>query len=180
MSKQISLHLKDLKSDEWLIKLMPMFLTHSISFVFLFITFVLHVCVPDLRKNIFGKFWMMFSVVSMLNYLNVIMFGLLFSFYFDVYSELKQSFGIIIFAVYYFFEFAVYSWLISICMELFLTIRWVKKSFKSVFQSKTVPFNPQINPPRQKSRITKIQHILHCEFLCFNLIRLHYHSLLGH
>lgn len=118
-------------SHEWKEVLTNTYVTHSISIFFLLLTLFLFAFIPKLRSNIIGKFWIIFSTVSTINYSLVIILGIYLTNkeldpaqpYKKAFAYLKEGFSNQIFALYYFFEFAVYFWLVAICMELFLSIQ---------------------------------------------------------
>jgi hypothetical protein len=85
------------------------------SFLILLLFFLL---VPQLRANICGKCWIMFSFVSMFNYS---IFPI--SFIFKNYREFLTNFCECYFNVYYFLEFSIYFWLTIICFETLSGIR---------------------------------------------------------
>lgn len=95
--------------------------THFTSIFFLLMVLILHVVVRKLRSGSMGKFWIVFAVISMLNYVWAV--GYLEIVRFNQNLRDSPEFLEVSVICLLFLELAVYIWLLIICMEIFMTIR---------------------------------------------------------
>lgn len=99
-------------------------ITHSTSAICLLIILALYSFIKKLRINPMGKYWIVFSVLSIANYCYVIwLIGLTVDF--DIKNKLdsRKLSENLSFTTLLFFEFAFYIWLLIICMEIFMNLR---------------------------------------------------------
>lgn len=100
------------------------FITHVTSGICLLIVLILHSFIKKLRTSPLGKYWIVFSIISIANYFYVMcLIGISVNFksgdepnHYRMYEYLSLT-GLL------FFEFAVYIWLLVICMEIFMYMR---------------------------------------------------------
>lgn len=114
-----------LKPNLW-----PIYVSHSTSMAFLLIILGLFIGIKKLRKNPLRKYWIVFCVLSIVNYVGILVLVSIDE-KFKFRSPKLFDATVIVLA---FLEFTIYFWLLTICVETFLMLKWVQKSISRHFK----------------------------------------------
>lgn len=96
------------------------FATNFISFISFAIVTAIFWSAKELRAQVSGKCWLMFSIMSLLNYTSSF---LIFLRALGIDRDILRIFLAFFIYEHFFLEFSVYFWLCAICFETFYMIR---------------------------------------------------------
>lgn len=114
------LKLKNIKADERMKLFFPVVSAYSVSIISLLIIFILYLCNARLKRGPMRKYWLIYSTLSICNYLNVVLIGFILI---QGRQAIFNEYIFILNVLYLFLELSVYIWLIVISLELYLTLK---------------------------------------------------------